>query len=595
MADGFTLSNEELEKLFHPIVKETPYLPPVTLEGTSYFRYIEGDNWYSNTDMWNKYLNAWGVNISGWKKPGTNSSLPDYQYNPEVVEKKNTYVNKKPNYKSTIENGSWSLKYSDRTYGINKSIGDYSPYNSYYEARSRSSKSGNRNITDWPGASSIGKMTNNSGAISAGILGVSAVDYLMGGKFGIADSFGMTNTFNALWDASGKVYDSVTGLFSDKGAGSSIVDGIKSFTGGSILDNLKGAGIDMGRKRNDVSKFADSISIKGPDDSLITKDAYGLTPQIINNNVTSNAKYDIKSLLSRLGADSNSLSDKLSGVKEGIKGATDRIKDAMKAVNQVSEVIKSVQNKSVAQLLDMASGNFPIAGEIAQGIRYGDSLYKMYQSTDWNDLASVIRAGDRILGTNISKDYIDAQSAISVFSSLVGESMSSGNNGAVDFLIKAVKDNLNSDKANTTNYFDNLSYPISQQYSIAAVQGNLDVMYNTLDFVNASEVVSTSPYIITDLFRSYRLPENCNYEVLKEELRKMKAVCNKLDPNWAWTEIGCADKIEKAYSLKPFTYASSDTKALFSLDPDFLVSMIISNSYLSETMQSVVTKTFISY
>lgn len=315
-----------------------------------------------------------------------------------------------------------------------------------------------------------------------------------------------------------------------------------------------------------AGKVANTLFHSGPDDDLLTVDAYQISDNSPKNNffepfnVTSAnligevrnnpaALDEIKNVLVNTRTNTlnkgevlSQLGTQLSGIKPQLKTLTGSLTDTLvNAYNTDPALTNGVSDVSV---------------------KLGGAV-QTFSGVTANEMRGLLSLAETQLAGDAEIELVDLTLQSLVTSSLLTDLT---NKGLVD-IATSVIDGIGNPEVSKRSLMDSLGGFVDK--------GMLPLVDLVIDRVGANTVLSERPTLVSDILKGYRLPTNLGpSQYLTEETRLLNLL-NKIDPQWSVLKRN----IEWVSDLTPFVLASKDAITLFTHGSRYKTEALIAKDY----------------
>jgi hypothetical protein len=323
----------------------------------------------------------------------------------------------------------------------------------------------------------------------------------------------------------------------------------------------------------------------GPDDSLLTVDPSGVTPQETLSKIKTTTGDASSSLLDKAKAGFSTsdlnLKDLSRMVKIGENGVGLNTSEALRvfdrslgtSIGGIESVSAKVKSDAISSALKLAG--FPGVGEL---VNKAGQTYSVWDTARTDNAMGVFKALARLTGNDALGGVVSDIAKDSAFGALLTEALELGVPDAIDEIMNQVKDK-----------------ELAKQRLIASLQSivlrcDLASLRKVIEYIGAEAVIAKMPDAVMFLLAGYRFPPRtkpADYAALKAYLVETLGL---VQPTWTLTKRNGVD----VPALAPFSRISRDasivllshtTPALNGLDPEYLVPVLCAKSYTLQDIQ----------
>lgn len=318
-------------------------------------------------------------------------------------------------------------------------------------------------------------------------------------------------------------------------------------------------------------KLAPTLVTTGPNDKLLTVDAYDYSPKDIFSKFAGKLSDEGKGIFDSLGGGGGMAATVAGLLKKGTSGGfsldTDQLKNRLigavggktGAINKLSEGFKSAVGQATgipAQLLNRAD---VVINGVTRSIATGD----IKSASTLFDLVGTVVNDSQLV------NFLDVGAKTSLLSQVMREAMELGVPEAIDIVVS--KANANDKSA---------LYALGSVVDTAVTTGNVSTVQLMVNNLGRDVIVSQYPQAVPQILASYAYtkdPVEANMRPMYDELL---TVLRGIDPNWdKYNRNG-----EWVTNLNAFSGISNDARTLFSRYGEFSIAVLLGPQYPQTTI-----------
>lgn len=360
-------------------------------------------------------------------------------------------------------------------------------------------------------------------------------------------------------------------------------------------------------KKPVVTNLATTIVEQGPRDEHMRTDGYGghvkpnttamnLTLSKYSDDLFKNAISAGEGLLKTLNLNIQDIQKKLQPVNDLLKELEpekliNRIEQNLlggRSLRSIMELPEQLKNDMVGTLGRLANGVNLGGYDLGQLIKTGQmsyqeatTIYNMVKNGDFHSLQGIASTLNAIGGTRLAglvSPIVDLHAASALIGQIAKRVADLGDNKLLRKVTGLFKDHRERNRA------------LSAGVVNAAARGDLNTVEAIVDVVGGRGVTSQHSTIISTLVSNYRVEPFYTPDQMNAYKRRLLALLEKIDPNWAWEEHGG----ERVTKLRPFITMSKDCIRILQADegPDFTVEIMIAKSYPVQDLKQLQMKLY---
>jgi len=405
----------------------------------------------------------------------------------------------------------------------------------------------------------LSSTSKSASAATTALTGLGGVDALTSGLTG---KMGALADLGGLKTGASKAISFATDSLS-KAANANTADLFRSKMEGMMGNNV--AAMLQGEAQINA-KLAPSLVTTGPNDKLLTVDAYDYNPKAIFTSFAGKVSDQATGIFDALGG-KGAIAKTVAGVlKKGVSGNlsldTGALKDRLIQVAGGKTGIINKLSTSFKQGIGEATG-IP-AGLLNKANVVIDGVARAVATDDIRSASTLFDLVGSVVNDNSLVEFLDMGAKASMLSSIYREAINLGVPEAIDIVVR---------KANTND--PSALYALGATIDTAVINGNIPTVKLMIDKLGAPAVLAKFPESIRQILASYQFdkdPSEANLTLMYNELM---AVLNALDPNWG--------KFQRngvwVTDFTVYTNISGHAKQLLSRDTDRVIGMSLASYY----------------
>jgi hypothetical protein len=317
-----------------------------------------------------------------------------------------------------------------------------------------------------------------------------------------------------------------------------------------------------------ASKIANTLFHSGPDDTLLTVDAYEIINNAPKNNIIETFNEVASDVITELRNNPNALNDiKSTLTSSAIKSLSKT--EVMGRLGEQLGVIKPHLKKLSGEVSDILVNKFNANPDLVNGLT--DVLVNI-NGTPFQYTGVVADEIKVLLELAGELETIDLTLESLLTSSLVTDMLSRG----MHTLALNTVDALVIDEVSKRVLLDTLTVFLDN--------GVIDIIDRVLDKVDSNTLLGQRPRLVSEVLRGYRLPGSLSVTDYPVEENRLISTLNRIDPRWSQLKRNQ----EYVSDLTPFIEASEDALTLFSHGTQYRTEALIAESYTTVTQKRLV-------
>lgn len=247
-----------------------------------------------------------------------------------------------------------------------------------------------------------------------------------------------------------------------------------------------------------------------------------------------------------------------------------RVTDRSVAVNQnqVKSRLKAALGRSSGVLMEKGQDSVGLdfnASKRYYGhiVKINGLVQKLNKDSTYEEAKDQVELLNALSEDGDVAEILDMQAEFVVLDSVLDSAIEMGNDKAIDEVLTKLQTD------------DQRRELMLGRVRIAALNSHMYTIVKTIEVAGGPAILARAPTIIYDILYNYELDEDVTRDQYNDKLIELKGILEDIDPKWDKN----VNEIGEFSNLSVFTYASKDTKKLFSLDEDYLIMVNIASRY----------------